>query len=282
MPTVVAFTSRSKSAAGRRSLGGAEAPSSRASPSALSGGAVPDRDVGAGVHAAPRRRPEPSPPRRARARGVPAGDSGSASRRPVASVFSAAIRHRAKLSVLAAPIARAASEAVVGDRERRQLVRNGDVDADEALARHRANPRVEVLRRHLDRLVGPLVGQAELGERGGLHRGRPRMGDGLAQDREALRHWRRCYAGARRRRAARAVGRRVAAGRSAGRVVRGLGRLESGIGGGEEVAATVRLRHVVEVVDVRGMRRGLDRRQARVADRGRRQARVLVRVVRRV
>ena len=50
----------------------------------------------------------PAPSTRAR---WPAGGAGSESRKPRASVFSAAIRPPAKLSVLAAPIARAASEA---------------------------------------------------------------------------------------------------------------------------------------------------------------------------
>ncbi len=50
----------------------------------------------------------PAPSTRARS---PAGAAGSESRKPLASVFSAAIRPPEKLSVLAAPIASAASEA---------------------------------------------------------------------------------------------------------------------------------------------------------------------------
>src|SRR5207253_7550567 len=56
--------------------------------------------------------------------------------------------------------------------------------------------------------------------------------------------------------------------------------LELGEGGGERVlTAGARLHYVVEVADVRGAGRGLDRRQARVADRAGRQAHVCTRVV---
>src|SRR5256885_6917497 len=49
-----------------------------------------------------------------------------------------------------------------------------------------------------------------------------------------------------------------------------------------EVVAAVALGHVVEVVDVGGVRRGLQRCQTRVADRGGRQPVAHARVVRRV
>ena len=60
----------------------------------------------------------------------------------------------------------------VGNRQRRELVRDGDVDPGEALIPERAHPVREILGRHLDRLIAPLVGEAELGERGVLHRRR--------------------------------------------------------------------------------------------------------------
>ena len=52
--------------------------------------------------------------------------------------------------------------------------------------------------------------------------------------------------------------------------------------GGEEMAATVRLQHVIEVVDVRGMGSRLDGCEARVPDRGGRQTRVGAGVVGRI
>ncbi len=75
----------------------------------------------------------------------------------------------------------------VGDGERRELVRDGDVDAGEALTRERADELVEALRSDLDRLVAPLAFKAEVGESGAVHRGRARMRDRLPEDGE-LRH----------------------------------------------------------------------------------------------
>ena len=114
-------------------------------------------------------RAEPPAPSTSAAR--PATGPGSAASSPVASVLSARIPPPAKLSVLAAPISRAASDGLVRERQRRLLVRDGDVDADESL--RRAAPCVRRSNSpglHVDRLVAPLAGQPERLERGVLHR----------------------------------------------------------------------------------------------------------------
>src|SRR5262249_54814665 len=51
---------------------------------------------------------------------------------------------------------------IVGDRKRRSLMWDGDIGADEPLARHRVDHRLEAVRRHVDRLVAPLGGEAEV------------------------------------------------------------------------------------------------------------------------
>ena len=106
----------------------------------------------------------------------------------------------------------------------------------------------------------------ELGQGRVVHRRRARVPDRVAEDGQA-RH--------------QSTGvRRFAAGRRAGFVVAGDVGFEFGFGGGEGVlAAGARLDHVVEVVDLRRVGGGLDRGEAGVADRARRQARVEAGVV---
>ena len=114
------------------------------------------------------RRPARAPtPRRARAPPAPStsarppGRVAHAAQRaraaPGASVLSAWIAPSSNVSVLAAPIARAASARRVGERERRLLVRDRHVDAAEAGGGQRAHGLREQLRRQRQRQVAPVV-----------------------------------------------------------------------------------------------------------------------------
>ncbi len=99
-----------------------------------------------------------SRPRRARARVAPAGDSGSAARSPGASVLSAAI---APVGAEGQRVRRAdrpgALGRLVGQRERRLLVGDRHVGADEAGAGQRADGLGEELRRDRQPLVAPVA-----------------------------------------------------------------------------------------------------------------------------
>src|SRR3954453_23669368 len=66
---------------------------------------------------------------------------------------------------------------------------------------------------------------------------------------------------------------------SAAVTVRAFVLRERGVTRGEEVVHLVRLAHEVEEVDLRGVGSGLDRREAGVCDRRRRQARLAPRVI---
>ncbi len=116
---------------------------------------------------APRPRPAPRRPApRTRARRPPGG-SGSAARRPAASVLSARdLALGEAQGVGGADLARGLREQV-GDQERRPLVRDGDVGTDEAFAGEASRTSVlEAVRGGVDRLVCPLPPEAELGQRG--------------------------------------------------------------------------------------------------------------------
>src|SRR3954453_772716 len=75
--------------------------------------------------------------------------------------------------------------AVRGDGERRLLVGDRHVEADEPRRRHRRDGLGERVRLDRDRLVGELAVEPDRGERGVLHRRRAAVGDRPADDREA-------------------------------------------------------------------------------------------------
>ena len=236
MPTVVLFTSRS---AGRgRST--PRRPSSRRKRRGTLGRAVPDRDLGRpGLAQRPDRRAR-CRRRRARAR-MPAGRAPSAAIRPGASVLSASIVPSGlKVSVLAAPIARAAALALVGERERGVLVRHRHVGAERS-RRRRARGRSRRTAR-----AGPAAaGSSSRSRPSAASAARCIAGERLWRDRPAE-HAQPALA------CARATG---GAGRRSRRAPRCRRRRRPGTGVGRrerELAAAVRLGDVVEVGDVRG------------------------------
>ena len=181
----MALTTRSKAlTSSLSSLGQRSTPNSRRQRlGRLLRGPVPDRDLGARACAAPRSPPAPSRRRPGPARACRRPARRSRAMIPVASVFSAAIPpSREAQRVRGADRPRRRREAVSATRERRELVRDGHVDAGEAALGQRARPgRRSRSGLDLDRLVGPLVAEAELGQRRGLHRRRARVGDRVSE-----------------------------------------------------------------------------------------------------
>ena len=256
MPTVVQLTTRSKSRVPSSELRprtdrpGAELGGQRLR---LLGGAVPDRtEAPAPTSAQTTARAEPPAP--STSARLPAGGSGRASRKPVASVFSARIRPSAKLSVFAAPISARRRGGLVGELERGHLVRDGDVRPHEALARHRPDALLEILGRDLDRLVRPLRCRPARPE--------PRCASPASGSARSAGRGRPAACRAVKPRAVRGR-RRVAPVGRARLVVGGLGLLELGLAGGERVLgpAGVRLHDVVEVDACGGVGRRLRSRQ---------------------
>ena len=146
---------------------------------------VPDGDRGTLSGQCPDRRPRRSTGPEDECASSPSTGPGSAASRPVASVFAARMRPSAKLSVLAAPIS-CAARGLVRHRQGRLLVRNRHVDPDEAIPGQRTDQLRESSGLHVDGLIAPLVGQAELRECGGLHRRRAGVRDRMPKDGEPV------------------------------------------------------------------------------------------------
>ena len=153
-PTEVQLTSRS--AARRRETG--VGPQLGAQPLGTLGGSVPDPHLAARRRrAAPRPRLGRCPRRRAPARSGRDAATGSASISAGASVLSAATAPPAsKVSVLAAPIARARGVGLGGQRQRRLLVGDGHVDAAETGSRQRPHELREQTGGDREQLVAPV------------------------------------------------------------------------------------------------------------------------------
>ena len=125
-----------------------------------------------------------SRPRRGQ-RACAARRSPSAASSPGASVLSAAMAPPgAKVSVLAAPMARAAVGGLVGQRERRLLVRDRDVGAGEARAGQGAHGLGEELGRRPAGAGSASRSSPTAAQRGVVHRRRAAVGDRPAEDAE--------------------------------------------------------------------------------------------------
>ena len=123
----------------------------------------------------------PAPPAPSTSAVMPARRRAAARRAgPAASVLSAWIAPSSKVSVFAAPIARAASLGVVGQRERRLLVRDRHVRAAVARRRQRAHRLLEQLGRDRQLHVAPV--EPERLERRVVHRRRAAVRDRVAED----------------------------------------------------------------------------------------------------
>ena len=178
-PSVLSASSRARTfvhAHGRgvhEQIGGPRARRSRSTPRSSASAsralrrAVPDGDRARRPRAAPR--PPRARCRRRRARCALRPARSSADRRDQARARRCcrprSCRRARNVSVLAAPIARAAAVARVGERERGVLVRDRDVGADEAGRRQRPHGLLEQLGRQRQQLVAPAA-QAERRERG--------------------------------------------------------------------------------------------------------------------
>ena len=270
----MAFRIRSKLSAAGSSLGRAATPNSRASVLGLGLGAVPDVHLRSRARAAPR-----SPRARSRRRPSPARacpPAGAAARRgcPTASVFSASIRPSLNVSVLAAPISARRGGRLVGGGQRGELVRDGHVDAGEAARGKRGDQRARSPR------ARPRSPRRSTRARGRARRARRSASRASASGRPVGRG-RRGAASAEATAAQHSVGEPPSACKRG--LILGLrgGELRLGLDEGVLVAGA-RLDHVIEVVRLGGVRGGLERGQAGVADRPGRQAGVDPRVVRRV
>ena len=240
-------------------------PNSSARASRLGGGAVPDATSAPALRRAQiAARAEPPAPRtRARCRRAARAAPRSARSRRCSRPRS---RRREAERVRGADLARRLGGAV-GERQRRELVRDGDVDAGEALCGQRADQRLELAR------ARPRSPRSSTRRRA---RARPARRSASPASASGATGWPRT---ASRMRSAPAAARQHSVGESAlglqRRLVLGLGLRELLLGLDEDVlAAGARLDHEVEAVGLRRVRRGLDRGEARVADRRRRQARV--------
>ena len=230
----------------------------------------------------PRRRPRraaPRPPRarcrrrRARARVAPGGSTAARRAARARRCCRRAIRPSARsVSVLAAPIARARRGRLVGERERRLLVRDRHVRADEAGA-----PAARARSRRTARAGPAAAGSASRSGRARRSAASCIAGERLWRDRPA-------------EHAADGISAPLSTSSATCRRPRRARRCSAATScwncaSVDEKACSphvARLDDVVEVGDVRRVRRRLDRGEPGVADRRRRQARVSARVVRRV
>ena len=120
---------------------------------------------------------------------LPAGDSPRAAIKPGASVFSAAIAPPgAKLSVLAAPISRAASLALSASASAACLWGIVTFAPTKPAAAERAHGLREQLGRDGQQLIAPAL-HPERGERRVVHRRRAAVGDGPAEHAQARHHF---------------------------------------------------------------------------------------------
>ena len=133
--------------------------------------AVPDRDRGSLARQCPDRGPR-RPARAEHERRPPLHRTGQCTQEPGGiGVLGADGRVPEAQCVRRADLLRRA-RGLVGDRERRLLVRDRDVRADESLLGHRPDSLGEFPRRQVARFIAPLAAEPERLEGGVLHRGR--------------------------------------------------------------------------------------------------------------
>ena len=226
----------------------------------LGRGAVPDDDLGARVAQRPDRGAAEPPAPRTSAR-LPCERLADRRDDPLRVGVVGGDRAASKLSVFAAPIARAAADAVSATASAASLCGTVTLTPAKPSPGSERDQGGEVLGRDLDRLVGPLARPARA--RPARRSASPASASGRPDGR------------ARRGGASPAPVSTRSASRPAPRAPAGrrpAARWNCGLGGGEEVlVAGSRLDHEVEEVGLGRVRGRLDRGEARVPDRRRRQ-----------